>query len=52
MTREEQALIDGVEFAIDYRLEVNPEAFERYRSLTAADNCKRKEETENDPGGS
>lgn len=33
-TREEQALIDGVEFGIDYQLEVAPEDIERYRLLT------------------
>lgn len=35
-TEEEQALIDGVEFGIDYQLEVAPEDIEEYHRLISS----------------
>ncbi len=39
-TEEEQALIDGVEFGIDYQLEVAPEDIEEYHRLISSRCCK------------
>lgn len=33
-TAEEQAFIDGIEFAIDWQLEISEEDFKRYCQLT------------------
>lgn len=37
-TDEEQALIDGVEYAIDYRLPISEEDYKKYLELTSNKN--------------
>lgn len=44
-TEEEQALIDGVEFGLDYRLELAEEDVEAYHRLTGS-RCMGRQEGE------